>query len=95
VGYKTVAVLSCDGSPTCGVTLTSWDENWGGCPAELSYNDALLEGEGVYIEELKQEIQERGLTVPPFYGLALDDETADMDNILSDFEDFIRRICEK
>lgn len=95
VGYKTVAVLSCDGSPTCGVTLTSWDENWGGCPAELSYNDALVEGEGVYIEELKKEIEERGLTVPPFYGLALDDESADMDKILSDFEGFIKSICEK
>ncbi len=95
VGYDTVAVLSCDGSPTCGVTLTSWDENWGGCPVDLDYNEALIEGEGVYIEELKKEILERGLKVPPFYGLALDDESADMDKILSDFEAFVRKVCEK
>ena len=31
-GYKVVAILSCDGSPTCGVTITSYDKNWGGSP---------------------------------------------------------------
>jgi len=95
VGYETVGVLSCDGSPTCGVTLTSWDENWGGSPVELDYNQALIEGSGVYIEELKKEIEERGLKVPPFYGLALDDESADMEKILADFEMFIKGVCEK
>lgn len=93
VGYETVGVLSCDGSPTCGVTLTSWDENWGGSPVELDYNQALIEGSGVYIEELKKEIEERGLKVPPFYGLALDDESADMEKILADFEMFIKGVC--
>lgn len=95
VGYETVAILSCDGSPTCGVTLTSWDENWGGCPVALNYNDALVVGEGVYIEELRKEIEVRGLPVPPFYGLALDDESADMDEILSKFEQFIKCVCSK
>ena len=94
VGYKTVAILSCDGSPTCGVTLTSWDDNWGGPPADLDYNKALVEGSGVYIEELKKEIESRGLKKPPFYGLALDDESADMDKIISDFEVFIKFVCE-
>lgn len=89
VGYETVAVLSCDGSPTCGVTVTSFDENWGGCPADLSYNDALTEGSGVFIEELRAEIAERGIPMPAFYGLALDDESADMKKILADFEAFI------
>lgn len=53
-GYKVVGVLGCDGSPTCGVTITAWDENWGGSPVNLSFNDAIIEGEGVYIEELKK-----------------------------------------
>lgn len=35
-----------------------------------------------------------GLEVPPFYGLAIDDESVDMDKILSDFETFIKGICE-
>lgn len=91
-GYKTVGILSCDGSPTCGVTITSWDKNWGGSPVELNYNDAIIEGEGVYIEELKEAILDRGLEIPPMYGLALDDESVDMDIILSDFEKFIKSI---
>ena len=92
-GYKTVGVLSCDGSPTCGVSITSYDENWGGSPVDLEYNDAIIEGQGVYIEELQQAIKDRGLEVPPFYGLALDDESVDMDKILSDFDEFIKSIC--
>jgi predicted secreted protein len=91
--YETVAVLSCDGSPTCGVKITSFDEQWGGCPADLSYNDAIIEGSGVYIEELKAEIEERGLKMPPFYGLSLDDESADMESILSDYRAFIHSVC--
>lgn len=91
-GYETVAILGCDGSPTCGVSITSWDEEWGGSPADFDYNKAIIEGSGVYIEELKKEMEERGVKVPPFYGLALDDESADMDTILSDFKKFIEGI---
>lgn len=91
-GYQTVAVLSCDGSPTCGVTITSWDKEWGGCPVDLDYGAALIEGEGVYIEELKKEITARGIPMPPFYGLALDDESADMDKIIGDFRTFVQKI---
>ena len=69
------------------------DENWGGSPVDLSFNDAIIEGEGVYIEELKKAIEERGLDVPPFYGLALDDESESMDKILMDFEKYIVKIC--
>lgn len=93
-GYETVGVLSCDGSPTCGVSITSYDERWGGSPVDLEYNDAIIEGSGVYIEELKKAIEDRGLEVPPFYGLALDDESVDMEKILADFEAFIKSVCE-
>lgn len=69
------------------------DENWGGSPVDLSFNDAIIEGEGVYIEELKKAIEERSLDVPPFYGLALDDESADMEQIISDFRAFVKSIA--
>ena len=58
------------------------------------YNDAIIEGEGVYIEELKVAIKARGLEMPPFNGLAIDDELVDMEKILADFETFIKGICE-
>lgn len=93
VDYATVAVLSCNGSPTCGVTVTSFDEQWGGCPVDLNYNDSLVEGEGVFIEELKAEIIARGVKMPPFYGLSLDDEKADMDTILKEYREFISSVC--
>ena len=67
------------------------DENWGGSPVDLSFNDAIIEG--VYIEELKKAIEERGLDVPPFYGLALDDESADMEQIISGFRAFVKSIA--
>lgn len=91
-GYQVVAVLGCDGSPTCGARFTSYDKNWGGSPVTLDFNDTIIEGQGVYIEELQQAIIDRGLEVPPFYGLALDDESADMDQIISDFRAFIESI---
>jgi predicted secreted protein len=94
VGYKVVAILSCDGSPTCGVTITSYDPNWGGSPVDLNYNDAIIQGKGVYIEELEEAIKARGLEVPPFYGLALDDESVDMEKIISDYRAFIKSVCE-
>ncbi|MFR6257881.1 MAG: hypothetical protein ACLULK_03745, partial [Anaerovoracaceae bacterium] len=91
-GYKIAGVLGCDGSPTCGVSITAWDDNWGGSPVELSFNDAIIEGQGVYIEELKAEMEDRNIKIPPFYGLALDDESADMDEIIKDFRTFIESI---
>ena len=48
----------------------------------------------MYIEELKAAIEARGLEMPPFYGLAIDDESVDMEKILADFEEFIKSICE-
>ena len=47
----------------------------------------------MYIEELKKAIEERGLDIPPFYGLALDDESADMEQIVSDFRAFVKSIA--
>ncbi|MDD4366592.1 MAG: 2-thiouracil desulfurase family protein [Eubacteriales bacterium] len=91
-GYRTVAVLGCDGSPTCGVAITCWDKRWGGSPVDLDFNKAITEGSGVYMEELKKEIEARGFDIPPFYGLALDDESADMDRIITDFREFIKEI---
>ena len=94
-GYETVAFLMCDGSPTCGVAITSWDKNWGGSPVDLDYSKALIEGEGIYVEELKAEIRSRGIPVPPFYGLALDDESADMDQIIGGFRAFIHNLSKQ
>lgn len=89
IGYKTVAVLGCNGSPTCGVTLTSFSEDWGGKPKALDFESTLVEGAGVFMEELKKEIETRGLKVPPFYGLNLDEESKSLEDIIKEFREFL------
>ncbi len=92
-GYKVVGILSSNGSPTCGVTVTCYDETWGGSPFDLKNVSNLAEGPGVYIEELEKAIKERGVDIPPFYGLALDDESADLDTIIKDFKAYVAEIA--
>jgi predicted secreted protein len=89
MGYETVAVLSCNGSPTCGVTLTSFGEAWGGVPEKLEYGDVIVEGAGVMIEEFRKEIAARRVKEPPFYGLDLDDPSRPFEDILADFDSYI------
>ena len=88
VGYDVVAVLVCDGSPTCGVTVPSHYENGGGHPAEPERS--LRRGPGVYTQELLAAVEARGITMPPVYGLKMDDREKTNDQILAEFEAFIR-----
>ncbi len=88
VGYDVVAVLVCDGSPTCGVTVHSHYENGGGHPAEPERS--LRRGPGVYTQELLAAVEARGITMPPVYGLKMDDREKTNDQILAEFEAFIR-----
>lgn len=88
VGYDVVAVLVCDGSPTCGVTVHSHYENGGGHPAEPERS--LREGPGVYTQELLAAVEARGLEMPPVYGLKMDDRDKTNRQILAEFDAFIR-----
>ena len=92
VGYKTVAFLVCNGSPTCGYDVTSYDKNWGGnTNVAFEYNDAIIPGMGVLIEEIHKAIEARGLEIPPFFGLSLDDASVPMETILADFRAFMEK----
>lgn len=94
--YATVAVLCCDGSPTCGSGITSWNESWGGPPeAPLDYSDAVIDGVGVFVEELQKAIEARGLPMPPFYGLGLDDASQPFDQIIANFDAFLAKRMEE
>ncbi|MEI8215959.1 MAG: CD3072 family TudS-related putative desulfidase [Eubacteriales bacterium] len=92
-GYETVAILSSNGSPTCGVTLTSWSEDWGGRPKEVDNDGTLVQGAGVYIEELGKEILARNVAMPPMYGLNLDEVSKPLEEIIAEFEAFIDDLC--
>ena len=88
VGYDVVAVLVCDGSPTCGLTKSSYYENGGGHPAEPVRS--LRPQPGIYTEELLKAIEARGLPVPPMYGLLMDDREKTNEQIIAEFDEFIR-----
>lgn len=93
MGYQVVGVLVCNGSPTCGLTLSSYCEDWGGRPKEIPRT--LVEKPGIYTEELLKEIQERGIKMPPFYGLTMDDRTKSEAALLEEFESFIKEQLSK
>jgi len=68
-GYKIIAVLGADGSPTCGVNKTL---RWGGIiPYKLPETpniQKLVHEKGVYIELLSEEMKKRKLDIP-FIGI--------------------------
>ena len=44
---------------------------------------------GVYTEQLLAEIRERGLPLPPFYGLPMDNMDKTNEEIIADFDAFL------
>lgn len=87
VDYEVVAILTCDGSPTCGSSMSSYCDDWGGRPKEVPR--ILVAKPGIFIEELQAEVAERQLKLPYIYGLAMDDRDRTNDEILEEFRDFI------
>lgn len=88
MGYNVVGILVCDGSPTCGLTLSSYCEDWGGRPKEIPRE--LVEKPGIYTEELVKEFEERNIPLPKMYGLTMDDREKTNEQIIEEFEVFIR-----
>lgn len=88
VGYEVTAILTCDGSPSCGITKSSYCEDWGGRPKEIPR--VLVDKPGIYMEELMAEFRDRGLEMPDIYGLMMDDREKTNETILSEFDDYIR-----
>lgn len=91
VGYEVLAILVCDGSPTCGLTISSSYENGGGHPEEPIRS--LSDKPGVYTEELMKAIEERGIPKPTMYGLKMDDKEKTNAEIIAEFDEFIRKAC--
>jgi predicted secreted protein len=87
MGYESVAILVCDGSPTCGYTLSSHYDNGGGRPTEVIRS--FEQRPGVYTEELIKEVQERGIPMPQIYGLPMDDREKTNEQIIAEFDRFI------
>ena len=87
MGYQSLAILVCDGSPTCGYNISSYYEGGGGHPAEPERSFRNIPG--VYTEELIKEVESRGVPMPPIYGLPMDDRDRTNQQIIEDFDTFI------
>ena len=89
IGYESVGILTCDGSPSCGITKSSYCEDWGGKPKAVER--ILVDKSGVCMEELTAELEARKIPVPPVYGLAMDDHDQSNEQILQEFRKYVKQ----
>src|SRR6476659_137856 len=64
-----VVMIGIDSSPTMGVSFQPTSGTWGGEPNIGSDDTVMVEGEGIFLEELRAELQERGLPMPRRTGI--------------------------
>jgi hypothetical protein len=86
-----VGVLGVDGSPNCGVNMTPRSDEWGGKPKELSMDGVIVPGRGVFMEEIESHMLTHGVEPPPFFGLALEDLSRPLEEILAGFDEFLAK----
>jgi len=67
-----IVLIGIDGSPSCGVNLTGRNPYWGGEPRAFAEQYQVVEGTGVWIEELLKEVERRGIKRFKVIGLAMD-----------------------
>lgn len=85
-GYEIVGIVGIDGSPSCGVNFTC-SGNYGGEIIDSSQVSGILEslklvnGSGVFIEELKKYLKEVDLEIP-FYSINENDVYSSLDDII-------------
>ena len=64
-GFKVLAILGVDGSPTCGVDETSTGYKGGYLPKWAPSEEAkFMKASGIFIQELRSELNERKVAVP-------------------------------
>jgi predicted secreted protein len=63
-----IVLIGIEGSPSMGVCITSSDPSRGGRPTWPDGAPELTSGEGIFIEELRRELERRGLGFPRVAG---------------------------
>ena len=87
-GYD-VVLIGLDGSPSCGVNITGRNPNWGGRPYASIEDYHIVEEMGVWMEELKAEIERRGVKLANMTGVPMDDPKFNMDESLRNIEKLV------
>ena len=64
-----IVLIGIDSSPTMGVDFTPSAPHWGGRPDRVEDDSILVRGDGIFLEQLKAELAERGLPMPRSTGI--------------------------
>lgn len=64
-----IVLIGIDTSPMMGVDFTPSATHWAGPPTLAADDSTLVRGDGIFIEELKAELRERGLPMPRATGI--------------------------
>ena len=64
-----VIIIGVDSSPTMGVDFTPSAPHWAGKPDIGEDDSTLVRGDGIFVEELKAELEARGLPLPRSTGI--------------------------
>nr|WP_309493349.1 CD3072 family TudS-related putative desulfidase [Candidatus Hecatella orcuttiae] len=81
-GYKIVAILGADGSPSCGVNKTPRNPTWSGLIPEKLPSQKQVAEKGVYMEVLEDEMKKKNLNIP-LIGIPETPEVGSMEDALS------------
>lgn len=88
-----IVVIGLDGSPSSGVRFTGEAPGWGGRPHFEKGDYRVVPGMGVWMEELRGELERRGIPWPRASGLLLDspdyDEATDLPAALDELDEFL------
>jgi predicted secreted protein len=66
---RDVVLVGIEGSPTMGVCITSSDPTRAGLPEWADGHDELVPGEGIFFEEMRNEMKRRGIPEPRVIGI--------------------------
>lgn len=93
----TIIVVGIDGSPSCGIALTGSSGEWKGYPGAVDFGEKypVTEGSGIFMQELRKELDRRGIAHPPFYGIPLDKFGVDLGGIKDDLAAELRKVSGK
>jgi len=86
-GPRDVVLIGVDGSPSSAVNVTGIGPAWGGRPEAAA--SAMVDGRGVWIEELEAVIAERGLCAPRLIGIPMELPGFSLDDALAELQRFI------
>ena len=85
-----VVLVGNDSSPSLGVSCVPSAPHWSGSPTLTEDDSTLVPGEGIFVAELRAELEERGLELPARVGTrhwwpdySVDEERARIETILA------------